>query len=111
MGIILYCDYNILKEVLLMKTEIFNCTFHGINFQYIITSDYPDILEVKNNISYLLRKRDNELKGNEEEFAVQSFQGKSNKKTYKEYSDKKGSYIKYNTGTATKPSTIKIYKV
>jgi uncharacterized protein YozE (UPF0346 family) len=71
---------------------------------------YPNILEAKSNISYLLRKRDNELKGNEEEFAVEYFQGKSNRKTYKEYEDKKGKYIKYGTGTRTKPTVIKIYK-
>jgi hypothetical protein len=32
------------------------------------------------------------------------------KKTYKEYTDKKGTYIKYNTGTSVKPTSIKIYK-
>jgi hypothetical protein len=100
----------IIKDVILMKTETFNCMFHGIEFQYIITSDYPCILESKSNISYLLRKRDNELKGNEEEFAIDYFQGKSNRKAYKEYTDKKGSYIKFNTGTSVKPGTIKIYK-
>jgi hypothetical protein len=63
-----------------MKTEKFTCTFYNTEFQYIITSDYPNILEVKNNLSYLLRKRDNELLPNEKVFAVQSFQGKSNKK-------------------------------
>lgn len=93
-----------------MKKETFTCKFYETEFQYIITSDYPNIIEVKCNLSYLLRKRDNQLQPNEEEFAVQYFQGKSNKKIYKEYTDKKGTYIKYGTGTSKKPTYLKIYK-
>ena len=93
-----------------MKTEIFTCKFYGTEFQHIVTSDYPNILEVKCNLSYLLRKRDNQLRPDDEEFTTQWFQGKSNKKAYKEYTDKKGVYIKYSTGTSVKPSFIKIYK-
>lgn len=93
-----------------MKTEIYNCKFYNTEFQYTITSEYPSILEVKSNLSYLLKKKDNSLLGNEEEFSTYIFQGKSNKKTYKEYEDKKGKYIKFNTGTSIKPSVIKIYK-
>lgn len=92
-----------------MKTQTFTCKRFDIEFQYIITSNYPNILEVKENLGYLLRKRDNELQGNEEEFAINYFQGKSNNKAYKEYEDKKGKYIKFHTSGA-KPGYLKIYK-
>jgi hypothetical protein len=93
-----------------MKTEIFTCKFQDIEFKYIITSDYPTILETKENLRYLLRKKHNELLENEAEFNVNYFQGKSNRKHYKEYEDKKGKYIKFSTGTSVKPAIIKIYK-
>lgn len=93
-----------------MKTETFTCKFHDMEFQYIITSEYPNIIEAKRNLGYLLRKRDNELRDNEIEFPVQHLQGKSNNKAYKEYEDKKGKYIKYTTGTSCEPKFLKIYK-
>ncbi len=93
-----------------METKIFNCKFYDTECTFLITYEYPNILEVKNNLTYLLRKKHNELKSDDQEFITQYKQGKSNNKTYKEYEDKKGKYIKYQTGTSIKPSFIKIYK-
>jgi len=73
----------------------------------IVISEFPKILSVKTNLSYKL----NLEKGVklENEFDELAFSGKSNHKTYKQYTDKKGNYIKYSTGTSVKPSYIKIY--
>ena len=45
-----------------------------------------------------------------QQWELDGFQGRSNKKEYKVYKDTKGEYIKINTGLATKPKCIKIYK-